>query len=51
MERTQNIGPRYAIRLADLHNWHVVTATCLFCRRRAMVKRRALDKAAELAAA
>ena len=32
-----NISPRYAIRLADLHNWHVVTATCLLCRRRATV--------------
>jgi hypothetical protein len=37
MEQTQNIRPRYAIRPADLQDWHVVTATCLLCRHRGTV--------------
>ena len=32
MEQTENIGPKYAIRLADLREWHIVTATCFRCR-------------------
>jgi hypothetical protein len=28
MEQKGNIGPKYAIRLADLRDWHIVTATC-----------------------
>ena len=31
MEQTENIGPKHAIRLADLREWHVVTATCFKC--------------------
>jgi hypothetical protein len=32
MEQRENIGPKYAIRLADLREWHIVTATCFQCR-------------------
>ena len=32
MEQNENIGPKYAIRLADLREWHIVTATCFRCR-------------------
>jgi len=32
VERNQNIGPLYAIRLGDLREWHVVVATCSRCR-------------------
>ena len=32
MEQNGNIGPKYAIRLADLREWHIVTATCFRCR-------------------
>jgi hypothetical protein len=35
MEQNKNIGPKYAIRLADLREWHVVTATCFQCQRQA----------------
>ena len=31
MEQTENIGPKHAIRLADLREWHIVTATCFKC--------------------
>lgn len=32
MEQKANIGPKYAIRLSDLRDWHIVTATCFRCR-------------------
>lgn len=31
MERNRNIPPRYAIRLADLRQWHVITVSCPTC--------------------
>lgn len=31
MEHSGNIGPKYAIRLRDLREWHRVTARCLQC--------------------
>jgi hypothetical protein len=31
VERTGNIGPKYAIRLGDRRNWHRLTASCLVC--------------------
>ena len=31
MEHSENIGPRYAIRLGDLRHWHIVTARCFKC--------------------
>ena len=35
MEHSKNLPPRYAIRLGDLRDWHVVTATCFQCRHQA----------------
>ena len=32
MEQSENIGPKYAIRLGDLRHWHIVTARCFKCR-------------------
>jgi hypothetical protein len=32
MEQKENIGPKYAIRLSDLREWHLVTVTCFKCR-------------------
>ena len=32
MEHSENIGPKYAIRLGDLRHWHIVTARCFQCR-------------------
>ncbi len=42
MEQRENkngpgIGPRYAIRLADLRDWHVIGVICEGCRHRARV--------------
>ena len=37
MEQRENIGQRYAIRLADLRDWHVVTATCFCCGRQGTI--------------
>ena len=31
MEQNGNIPPRYAIRLADLRHWHVITVSCPSC--------------------
>jgi hypothetical protein len=31
MEQKGNIGPRYAIRLGELREWHIVTARCFRC--------------------
>ena len=31
MEHSENIGPKYAIRLDDLRHWHIVTARCFKC--------------------
>ena len=31
MEQKENIGPQHAIRLADLREWHVITAVCFKC--------------------
>jgi predicted nucleic-acid-binding Zn-ribbon protein len=28
----ENFGPKYAIRLSDLREWHIVTVTCFKCR-------------------
>jgi hypothetical protein len=36
-EQNANIGPRYAVRLRDLRNWHVLTAVCGGCRHRCRV--------------
>lgn len=39
MEQNENIiGPRYAIRLGDLQNWHVTTAVCGECRHRRVLR-------------
>ena len=35
MEQSENLPPRYAIRLGDLREWHLVTATCFQCRHQA----------------
>jgi hypothetical protein len=35
MEQNKNLPPRYAIRLADLGDWHIVTATSFRCRHQA----------------
>ena len=32
MEQKENTGPKYAIRLSDLREWHIVTVTCFKCR-------------------
>ena len=32
MEQTENIAP-FSLRLSDLREWHVVTATCSRCQR------------------
>jgi hypothetical protein len=31
MEHSENIGPKYAIRLCDLRAWHRITARCFKC--------------------
>ena len=31
MEQKGNIPPRYAIRLADLRRWHMITVSCPTC--------------------
>ena len=31
MEQNKNIGPKYAIRVGDLHEWHIVMARCFKC--------------------
>jgi hypothetical protein len=31
MEQSANIGPKYAIRLRDLRQWHRITARCFRC--------------------
>ena len=31
MEQSENIGPKYAIRLRDLRSWHRITARCWMC--------------------
>jgi hypothetical protein len=31
MEQSENIGPKYAIRLRDLRQWHLITARCFQC--------------------
>ena len=36
--------PRYAFRLEDLRNWHVVTAVCVRCRHRSVIEHRALKR-------
>lgn len=33
MERNGNIGPKYAIRLSDLCEWHILMARCFRCER------------------
>ena len=33
-EQNGNLGPRYAVRLDQLRNWHVLTAVCPECRHR-----------------
>lgn len=37
-EQRANLGPKYAIRLSDLRNWHLLTATCGVCRHRRQVR-------------
>jgi DNA-directed RNA polymerase subunit RPC12/RpoP len=37
-EQRANLGPKYAIRLADLRGWHIITAVCSACRRRAQMR-------------
>jgi hypothetical protein len=34
VERNRNIPPRYAARLGDLRQWHMVVATCAACGKR-----------------
>ena len=31
MEHSENIGPKYAIRLRDLRPWHRIVARCFRC--------------------
>ena len=31
MEQRENIGPKHAIRLSDLREWHIITETCFKC--------------------
>lgn len=31
-------GPKYAVKLRDLRNWHILTAVCPKCRHRARVR-------------
>jgi hypothetical protein len=31
MEHSENTGPKYAIRLRDLRQWHRITARCFQC--------------------
>ena len=37
-EQNANIGPRYAVRLQDLRNWHILTAVCGMCRHRTQMR-------------
>ncbi len=37
-ERIGNIRPKYAVRLSDLRNWHLLTAKCLACGHRARMR-------------
>jgi hypothetical protein len=37
-EQRANLGPKYAIRLADLQNWHLLTAVCGVCRHRRQIR-------------
>lgn len=37
-EQRANLGPKYAIRLGDLRNWHVLTAVCSACRHQRQVR-------------
>ncbi len=39
MAQNENgLGPRYAIRLGDLQNWHVTTAVCGDCRHKRVMR-------------
>jgi hypothetical protein len=39
MEQYENIvGPKYAIRVADLRDWHVITAQCFRCGHQSRLK-------------
>ncbi len=39
MEQNENgLGPRYAVRLRDLQNWHVATAVCGECRHKRVMR-------------
>ncbi len=39
MEQNENdLGPRYAVRLGDLQNWHVATAVCGECRHKRVMR-------------
>ena len=37
-EQRANLGPKYAIRLGDLRNWHLLTAVCGACRHRRQMR-------------
>ena len=43
MEHNGNIPPRYAIRLADLRQWHVITVSCPTCGHKGRVHLSALS--------
>jgi hypothetical protein len=44
VERNKNIPPRYAIRLDDLRQWHVIVATCPACGKRTHIDARLLQQ-------
>lgn len=37
-EQNENIGSRHAVRLDQLRGWHVLTAVCGTCKRRAQMR-------------
>jgi hypothetical protein len=44
MEQNTNLPPRYAIRIADLRQWHVITVSCPTCGHKGRVQRSALSQ-------
>jgi hypothetical protein len=44
MEHNKNIPPRYAIRLVDLRQWHVITVSCPTCGHKGRIQRSALSQ-------
>ena len=44
MEQKTNISPRYAIRLADLRHWHVITVSWPACGHKGRLEAMALGR-------